>query len=112
MRMRASSGALSSVMPDSRSGKFLEDAQAHGIFDQALGLSAYLELETLLEADGADDARRVLHKGQGVQDADDPVLDVLLASEKIHHTSEVGRAEVDGQGIDGKIAPVEVHLQG
>ena len=110
-RGRAVFGQQPQFVTDARPREPLEDVQAHGVLDEAFGLAADPELETLLEADGADDARRVLHEGQGVQHADDAVLDVLLAAEEVHEAAKGGRAEVDGQGIDGEVPAVEVHLE-
>ena len=50
-------------MPDACAGQTLENVQAHGVFDEPLGLSADSELEAALEADGPDDAGKVFHEG-------------------------------------------------
>ncbi len=69
-----------------------------------------LQLETvaLLETDRPEDARRVLHEAQVVQDADVTPLQVAQAPEEVEQLPEALPAQGDGHGVDGEIAAVEV----
>ena len=66
--------------------------------------------QPLLEADGAQDARRVLDKAQRVQDADHAVAQVLFAAKKVEQLAPVLAIQADGQGIDRKVAAVQILL--
>ena len=46
-------------MSDACAGQTLENVQAHGVFDEPLGLGADSELEAALETDGPDDSASI-----------------------------------------------------
>ena len=71
-----------------------------------------MEAIPLFKAYRTQTARGVFHETQGVQHAQHAFLDVPLPAEKVHQLP-VGRAvQTDGQGIDGEVAPEQVHLDG
>ena len=47
-----------------------------------------------------------------MQDADFPVLQVVLAVEEVDQNAELFRIEVNGHGVDGEVAPEKVELDG
>src|SRR5690606_27918987 len=84
--------------------------QGHGMVDQFLGARLDLEAQPLLEAGGPQDARRVVHKAQAVQHADNPGAQVGLATVEVQKLPEMARVQADSQRVDREIAPVDVVL--
>ena len=54
-----------------------------GLLNEMLRFFTDLETEPLFEADGPKDARGIFHKTEAVEDADDFILEVPSASEKV-----------------------------
>src|SRR5208337_5382830 len=76
-----------------------------------MSLLGNLEADTLLEPQSPEDPGGVFYEAQVVKNADDPLFQVFLPSKKIDEFAEVLRVQMDGQGIDRKIPPVEVELE-
>ena len=70
------------------------------------------KVELLLESDRTDDPGGIIHKAHVVKDADRSVFQIAEASEEIHHLSEFVWIQPNGQGVDGKIPPVKIQLDG
>ena len=47
-----------------------------------------------------------------MQHADNPILQVPLRREKIDQAAEFARVQIDGQGVDRKIAPKQIQFDG
>ena len=69
-----------------------------------------LESHPLLKTDGPEYSRRVLNETSVVQNPDPPVLDVVLAIEEVEQSAECFTAKVDGHGVDGEVAAIEIEF--
>ena len=56
----------------------------------------------------AEQACRILHEGEAVQDAYDAGAEVALAAVGIEQLPELGRRQCDGHGVDREVAPQQV----
>ena len=82
----------------------------HG--EKALRELAHPEVKALLEAQRAERTRRILHEGKAVQHPEVPLPHIALAAEKIEKLTKAARGEVDGEGVDGEVAPIEIAPEG
>ena len=100
-------------MADARARQVMNEVQiVYGVAHEAFALGAHAESVALLEAHGPEHARGVFHEAQGVQGADALVADVFLTVEEVHELTEHLRIEAHRHGVDGKVAAIEVHLDG
>ena len=75
-------------------------------------MAADLEVEALLEADGPEDARRILDERQIVQNADRPFLEIPPSAEEVEELAEFALTQPDCERVDREVAAVEVLLDG
>ena len=95
---------------DTPTAQRLEEVHAHGIDDQVGGQFADFEPETLFEPQGAEYPCGILNQAQIMQQPDGFFFEVLHGREKVDQGAELPGVELDGQGVDGKIAPEQVEL--
>ena len=99
-------------MVNARTAQLVQQIERQHVLDEPFRRRVKMEAVTLLEAHGPQAARGILHKAQGMQHANDAVLDVPLPAEKIHHLSIRRTVQPDGEGIDGEIPSEQIHLDG
>ena len=98
------------LVEEARGRQFVQKLQGHVVLDKLFRGWADAEVIALLEAHGAQTARGILHEAQGVQNPDHAVPDVLLAAEEVDDLAHGLAVEPYGQGVDGEVAAVEIHL--
>ncbi len=92
--------------------QLLEKLHLQGIFHQVRGQLTDGEAEPLLKSDRPENARRILHEAEIVEDPDDLLLDVFLSCEKVDQNAEFDGIQLNRQGVDGKIPSKQVQLDG
>ncbi len=90
--------------------KFFQQIQRQDIANQFFRARADVKLVALFKTGRPESAGWVFHKAQGMQDADDLVLNVAAAAKKIFKFAGRVAVQAHGQGIDRKIAPEKIHL--
>src|SRR4030043_255448 len=95
---------------NSTSREAIHKTHLHSILDQMLSVFTNLELQPLFEADRPKDPGRILDEREVVKNTYHLFFDVFHSSKIIDQLSEGLRIELNGQGVHGKIPPVEVHF--
>ena len=64
----------------------------------------------MLKSDGTEDARRVFHETEAMQDTDDAVFQIPLPSVKVEQDAALSWVEGNGQRIDREVTTIQVFL--
>ena len=95
-------------MPQARSADLRKEGQAG--FQQAERARLNREAEAYGKPHGAQHAGGIVHKRQGMQYPDAVLLQVCKATPKVKQLAVVAAIQSERQGIDGEIAPMQIHF--
>ncbi len=79
-------------------------------FDQLQGAGFDLEAKALLKAYGAQHAGGIIDKGQGMQYAHQPALQVVETTPMVIQVAVIGAIETKSKGVDGEITAVQIQF--
>ncbi len=77
---------------------------------QFFGADAERKSETLLKADGAQNASRVIHERERMQNAHQTALEVDETAQMVVEFTIMGFIETQGESVDGEISAMQIEF--